>query len=764
MSRSPLVFLFIGAWATVIRRRLGAKPTLEPSFTCPKCQKRFDDVPNFCPACGEDLRGLTPGSSTLAGPWSGAIIDGRYRLTEKLGEGGMGSVYKVEHVRMGKVLALKVLRPDIAVDKKIKQRFQQEARVVSKLSHPNTIQVFDFGELEDGSLYIAMEYVSGRDLAWMLRSHGSLPERRATSIVTQVLASLSEAHEQNIIHRDIKPANVMLVKRKDGEDLVKVLDFGIAKLTEDENRKHITGVADLLGTPAFMSPEQARGEDLDARSDLYSVGAMLFELVTGRGPFVGPSVMSIVTQHLTEDPPRFEDVAPDKYLSGALEQVVRKALAKRREDRFASAEQMGAALERLRSDAGFYSGHFTPVPEEVVTASKMVRREDFDRFERSLRMKRTLAPLLVLGLVAVTGLAAFEYWHQTADEVPSGVEHEPNNEPAEANRIILDRPIRGMIGRPISDKDSDRDIFVLALPEPTAITVELTGVPDMNLVVEALQLERGTAGEQKLRPRLFLDDAPTGEGERVDALSVQAGRLYIRVQERAYFTEPPRPPRETTHSAYILAVSRTPSEGQMEVEPNDSLETATQVGIAKPLFGFTGAVIPYNATFAEQRFSSVDFLVAYTGAKRPDSMAAIAVNPLAGSIAVVDAAAFEGWQKKSKSLAESGQRVPLPSPLLVSDRPRLITLGVSSQGFGVRIQAVGSETRPGSQYSVAFIHEGVDGLASAIDLARILRERKRVKESQEVLRLAEEKFPRSPQVALVRQLQLEGEQLVSGQR
>jgi len=743
---------------------LGAQLTLEPSFTCPKCQKRLDDGPNFCPACGEDLRGLTPASNTLAGPWSGAIIDGRYRLTEKLGEGGMGSVYKVEHVRMGKVLALKVLRPDIAVDKKIKQRFQQEARVVSKLSHPNTIQVFDFGELEDGSLYIAMEYISGRDLAWLLRAHGSVPERRATSIAAQVLASLGEAHEQNIIHRDIKPANVMLVKRKDGEDLVKVLDFGIAKLTEDEQRKHITGVADFLGTPAYMSPEQAKGEPLDARSDLYSVGAMLFELVTGRGPFMGPSPLSIVTQHMTEDPPRFDDIAPDKYLSGALEQVVRKALAKRREDRFASADQMRAALERLRSNVASYSGHFTPVPDEI-TASKMVRREDFDRFERSLRMKRTLAPLLVLGLLAVTGLAAFEYWQQSADETPSNVEREPNNEPAEANRIALARPIRGMIGRPISDKDSDRDIFVVDLPEPSAITIELTAVPDMNLVVEALQLEKSSgSGELKLRPRLFLDDAPTGEGERVDALSAQAGPLYIRVQERAYFTDSPRPPRETTHSSYILTVSRTLIEGQVEVEPNDTLETSTKVGIAKPVVGFTGAVIPYNATFAEQPFSSVDFFVAYSGTKRTESMAAIAVGPLAGSIALVDAAVFEAWQNKSKSLGDSAPPPPLPEPAMVSDRPKLIPLTYSSQGFGVRIQAAGNETRPGSQYSIAFIHDGPEGLASAIDLAKTLRDRKRVKDSQEVLRLAEERFPGSPQLAQVRQLKLEGDPVVSDQR
>src|SRR5215469_14541300 len=373
------------------------RPTLDAP-RCPQCRRPLDDAPNFCPACGEDLRGLSPESTTLAGPWVGAIIDGRYRLTEKLGEGGMGTVYKVEHVRMGKVLALKLLRPEVARDKKIKQRFHQEARLVSKLSHPNTIQVFDFGELEDGSLYIAMEYLSGRDLAWTLRTHGSLPERRAISIVTQVLGSLSEAHENNIIHRDVKPANIMLLKGRAGEDRVKVLDFGIAKLTEDEQRKHITGVADFLGTPAYMSPEQAKGESLDSRSDLYSVGAMLFELVTGRGPFVGPTPLSIITKHMTESAPRFAEVAPDKAISPALEQVVRKALAKRREERFANAEEMRAALEGLQHDAAPPHLHLTPIPEEI-SGSRMAKREDFDRFERSLRVKRILTPVLFLLLL-----------------------------------------------------------------------------------------------------------------------------------------------------------------------------------------------------------------------------------------------------------------------------------------------------------------------------------------------------------------------------
>jgi serine/threonine-protein kinase len=726
---------------------------LSHAFSCPKCEKPLEEGPNFCPWCGEDLRGLTPNSATLSGAWTGLLIDGRYRLKEKLGEGGMGTVYKVEHVRMGKILALKVLRPDVALDKQLKQRFQQEARLVSRLSHPNTIQVFDFGELEDGSLYIAMEYLHGRDLAGTLRAHGSVSEERGISIGCQVLASLSEAHEQNIVHRDIKPANVMLIKHKHGQDLVKVLDFGIAKLAVDEQRKHITGVADFLGTPAYMSPEQARGESLDARSDLYSVGAMLFELLTGRGVFLGPTPLSIITKQMTDDPPSFAEAAPGKRFSPALEQVIRKSLAKRREDRFASADEMRVALEKVRHDWGYISGEFTP-PDEVLYA-QVAKREDFDRFERKLKLQRTLAPVLVFALLALAGFAAYEYSKRAVLSAPRTVEQEPNNTPAEANRIALDLPIRGMIGTPLSQTDSDRDLFVFELTEPTPLTVDLSGVRDMNLVLEVLQFDPSQTGkERRLRPLLFLDDAPTGQGEHVDALLAEAGPVYIRIQERAYFTESPRPPRETTQAWYELKVTKTPPvQGMMEIEPNDTLDTATIVDPAKPVVGFTGAAIDYNAAMLEQPFSSTDFFVLGTTAPFPDVAAAVVVGPVDGSLSVVDAGAFETWDRRAKEATANGAAQPhLPMPQIVSDTPKLIPLSRSSRGFGVRVQSAAGTVRPGSQYAVAFITDGPQGLAGAISLASSLENQGRVQEERRLLELVDQQFSRSTQIPQIRAL------------
>jgi len=722
---------------------------LNNAASCPKCEKPIDEGANFCPWCGEDLRGLTPNSNTLSGPWSGVLIDGRYRLKEKLGEGGMGTVYKVEHVRMGKILALKLLRPDVAVDRQLKQRFQQEARLVSRLSHPNTIQVFDFGELEDGSLYIAMEYLHGRDLAHTLRTHGSLSEERTISIGYQVLASLAEAHDQNIVHRDIKPANVMLIKRKDGEDLVKLLDFGIAKLAADEPRKHITGVADFLGTPAYMSPEQARGEDLDARSDLYSVGAMLFELLTGRGVFQGPTPLSIITKQMTEPPPTLAEAAPGKSFSPALEQVIRKSLHKRREDRYASAEQMRRSLEKVRRDWGYVSGEFTP-PLEIV-ASQMARREDFDRFERRLKVRRTVAPLLVLALLAALGAGGYEYSMQSLVVTPRSVEQEPNNTPAEANRIALGMPVRGMIGRPLSRTESDLDLFVFDLAEPTPLTVDLTGVADMNLVLEVLQFDPLQTGkDRKLRPLLFLDDAASGQGEHVSGLLAQPGPVYVRIQERAYFTEPPRPPRETTQAWYQLTVAKTPPAwGPIEIEPNDTLETATMVEADQPVVGFTGTAIPYNASMAEQPFSSPDFFVLASKPETLELVAAVVTGVPRGSLLAVDAGAFEVWERQLKELPPGSAQSRLPIAHVVADAPKLIPLSRSSRGFGVRIQAADG-VRPGSQYGVAFATDGPEGLGGAIVLASTLERQGRIEEERHLLELVDQEFSRSSQIPKIR--------------
>jgi serine/threonine protein kinase len=717
---------------------------LETPLICPKCLQRLPNAPNFCPGCGEDLRGMTPTADTLAGPWVGRVIDGRYVLKEKLGEGGMGAVFKVEHVRMGKVLALKLLRPDVATDKKIRQRFQQEARVVSKLSHPNTIQVFDFGELDDGSLYIAMEYLPGRDLAWLLRAHGAFSEEKALSIGIQVLASLSEAHEVGIVHRDVKPANVMMLHQRDRDDWVKVLDFGIAKLNEGEGRKHITGVADFIGTPAYMSPEQALGDNLDARSDLYSLGAMLFELVSGRPVFEGPTPMSIVTKHMSEPTPRLIEVAPDRPVSPALEGVIRKALAKDRKDRFASADQMRAALEKVRRDLGLRSNDFTPLPD--VNPALVASRQDFDRFERSLRFRRGLAPAVTVALLVALGLGGWQAYRWSSREVTLAREVEPNDDPEHANPIALDVPVRGKIGAPRSETESDLDVYVVDVPEPGILTLELSGVQDMNLVLEAFQGQPGAAsGTLKLSPLLVLDDAPTGEGERIDALGVQKGPLFVRVSERHFFTEPVRPPRETTKNEYQLTVRRTRAPGQTEIEPNDVLSGVKELGAGKAIYGFTGAWVPYERVYANQSPSTADFLVADQDADDTHAHAVLIVPPEEGGLLVTDAADFEAWRKADAE----GNTTPLPPPRMIQGRA--VAFPLNRGRHGVRVQPAAG-TPPGAMYAVAFVTPKPDGLMGALDLSRTLASAGRAKASMEVLEAAKGMYPDSPQIPELRSL------------
>ncbi|MFL5319220.1 MAG: serine/threonine protein kinase [Myxococcaceae bacterium] len=725
--------------------------------SCPKCQKAVDGLPNFCPSCGEDLRGLTPLSDTLSGTAEGRLIEGRYRLREKLGEGGMGSVYKVEHVRMGKICALKLLRPEVATDKKLKTRFHQEARVVSKLSSQNTIQVFDFGELEDGSLYIAMEYVSGRDLSWMLRAQGTFSEEKVMAIGIQVLSSLAEAHDNGIIHRDIKPANVMVVKRRERDDLVKVLDFGIAKLHESEDRKHITGAADFIGTPSYMSPEQAKGEALDARSDLYSVGAMLFELACGKPPFEAATPMAIVTKHLSEQPPRFQELAPDKVISPAFEQIIRKALSKDRKDRFSSADEMRAALEKLHRALAQLPNDFTPLPDQ--DTAEMARREDFDRFERGLRWRRTLLPLLTVALLSAGGFYGWRWFN--ASPVINGfptAEQEPDNIPQQATPIRLGDAITGTIGPGPDATTSDIDVFKLELAQTTPLTVSVTGVDGLNLVVDAHWLKAGAGSSDKPERVLLLDDASESKGERIDGLVVEPGTLFVRVQEHPHVLEknPLRAPREKSMVPYTLRITRLDvANGVAEREPNDTVKAAQRIADPKqPIVAFGGAYVPMTSDTRTQSWASQDFFA--VAEDWAPSVSAIVVPPAGGQLFAIDAASGEVPGEKEaknsdvKKLIKEGNAL-CPAPC--ADKPVVVPLkALKGDGYVLHVEPAAGAAEPGTSYLVAFISGGERGLDSAMSLAKTLDEDRRTAAAAEVLELAIAQFPESKQAAEAREL------------
>jgi serine/threonine-protein kinase len=369
---------------------------------------------NFCPRCGLDLR-ATARRAPPGDPLVGRVIADRYRLVSLLGEGGMGAVYRAEHVRMGKALAVKVLRGDFARDPAAAGRFRAEARIVSRLSHPHTIAVFDFGELPERGLYLAMEYVPGQDLARALREGGAFSEARAVGVAQQVLGSLAEAHEAGVVHRDMKPANVMLMQARPGEDFAKVLDFGIAKL-RDEAGGSTTGAGAVVGTPSCLAPEQARGGPVDARADLYAMGCLVYELVSGRPPFTADSPVAVIRAHLEDAPPPLQQVAPG--VSRRLAEVVHRALRKDPAERFATADAMRAAL----AGPGRPAPPRRPALPRAAGELELASREDFrDGLEHGalerqvgvLRPQRLVTPAGVALAVAAALAAGYRHVDRT---------------------------------------------------------------------------------------------------------------------------------------------------------------------------------------------------------------------------------------------------------------------------------------------------------------------------------------------------------------
>jgi serine/threonine-protein kinase len=288
----------------------------------------------------------------------GKTLAKKYRVEALIGEGGMGKVYRSRQLALDKPVVLKVLRQSLLSDERTVARFQREAKAASRLNHPNSISILDFGQAEDGSLFIAMEFVPGQDLHQILSREWPLPESRVVRIVSQVLSALSDAHGAGVIHRDLKPENIMVEQRRNDADFVKVLDFGIAKITDStgDDGPALTRAGFVCGTPEYMSPEQARGAQLDHRSDLYAVGVILYQLTTGLLPFESDSAVGFATKHLTEEPPPPSRRRPEARISPGLERLILRALSKNPDDRPASAEAFKAELlavdrERRRSEA-----------------------------------------------------------------------------------------------------------------------------------------------------------------------------------------------------------------------------------------------------------------------------------------------------------------------------------------------------------------------------------------------------------------------------
>ncbi|MFO0592136.1 MAG: serine/threonine-protein kinase [Polyangiaceae bacterium] len=317
---------------------------------CERCKAAFQSR-STCP------KDRVPTRADLADPLLGEVIGDRYRVLDRVAAGGMGQVYRAAHARIASLFAVKVLYGDLAFDPGMRARFQREAEATSLLSHRHIVRVLDFGETPAGLLYLTMEYVDGSSLSGVLAREGRLSEGRAVMFARQVARGLAHAHERGIVHRDLKTDNVLVVREDEDEEVAKILDFGLAQIRTEQR---LTQAGQVFGTPQYMAPEQFFRADVDARADLYSLGVMMQELLTGAIPFDAPTLADMARLHAQAPPPSLRASAP--HVSAQLEAIVSRLLAKSPDDRFPSAR---ALLDALRPLAGVAPAAPAPVSVPV---------------------------------------------------------------------------------------------------------------------------------------------------------------------------------------------------------------------------------------------------------------------------------------------------------------------------------------------------------------------------------------------------------------
>jgi serine/threonine protein kinase len=312
---------------------------------CVTCGRRFEEDLLFCPDDGQRTEAVPDEETTqVIDRLLGRTVDGRYRIEKKIGEGGMGNVYLATHVVLNRKLALKVLAGDMARNPEVVQRFQQEAQSATAIGHQNIIDIQDFGRLPDGTAYFVMEYLDGLSLTGLLEQEGALDVPAIIKIARQIAEALDAAHARGIVHRDLKPDNISVIQKGEDPRFVKVLDFGIAKVGGAASRLTQTGV--IFGTPHYMAPEQAAGQAVDHRADIYSLGIILYEMSVGKVPFDADTYMGILSKHMFENPPVDPTAVPGRAL-GALKPVVLKALQKKPDDRYSSMRELIADFDAI---------------------------------------------------------------------------------------------------------------------------------------------------------------------------------------------------------------------------------------------------------------------------------------------------------------------------------------------------------------------------------------------------------------------------------
>ncbi|HEY4159607.1 MAG TPA: serine/threonine-protein kinase, partial [Polyangiaceae bacterium] len=596
-------------------------------LACPDCGNSHDALARFCSHCGLSLVALRipidtrafaaheisrtslqrvaldstrPPSSRapsaalhdrptdpgyLADPLIGMVIAERYRILEQIGRGGMGVVYRAEHARIGKLMALKLLAGELTRDREQVARFKREALLASKLSSPNTVQVFDFGTSET-LVYLAMEYLRGEDLSRLIRRQGPLGVERTAKIVIQICASLGEAHDKGIVHRDLKPENILIVPGPNGEDLVKVLDFGLAKLRESPELSDVTTRGAIVGTPYYMSPEQIRGESVGPQSDVYSLGALMYACLTASFVFDGNTPMAVLSRHLTDDPvspsQRFPELAIPEAISQVVMSTLRKDPARRLPSVVALRDSLVSALDEREQQHLAALLELPTLRQGEAHNDELATRDEIEAYERRLRARGRFAWALALAaLFGALAIAARVYLRMTAVVAFDGNEHEPNDSASSANPVPFGESVNGQLGKRIDQQRSDRDFFSLDVPSSAnTLRIEFAAIPNM-----ASCLLLYPHGDESPRERYCLGSA--GLDLSIPALRIPPGKYLLAVmQDRdTYSHDPPPPVFENVSDSYRLSVSKSEGGSDEEIEPNDTPSAGSPVAVGQTVRG-----------------------------------------------------------------------------------------------------------------------------------------------------------------------------------
>ena len=418
------------------------------------------------------------------------ILEDRFHIYARVGAGGMGVVYKAKQLGIDRDVAIKMLHPELVNDEFIVSRFKTEALAVSKLHHPNIIRIYDFGQLPDKSLYIVMEFLDGVSLENALRTAGVFPVNRALHILRQIAQSLTEAHEKEIVHRDLKPDNVFLTRVGSDSDYVKVLDFGIAKLREaDKNQGTLTQAGMIFGTPRYMAPEQCRSMSVDRRADIYAIGVMAYEMLTGEPPFHADNPLSILIKHVQEAPKPMAEIRPDVEVDSEVEALVMKCLAKAPEERFQSAAELAASIVKIEERLAGRLQHVVFVNGERGTTAVQPQRSDTIATTPK-RSKKVFAWTFVISLLVAAGLffglGGYPLVAGIVEPLLAGSDVAVNTAPTPAEQPVA--PQQQVAAQPVAEEPKPQE----PAPKPEAPPVDMISI---NFETEPTEAEVFQDGE-----------------------------------------------------------------------------------------------------------------------------------------------------------------------------------------------------------------------------------------------------------------------------